>query len=166
MLTFKEGQTYVCTKANESWWSEGKKYKVGLSVFNEPFLADDDDDRWSSNDLSVYDSTFKLEKEQLKIIPKEGQTYVCKLDDLDEWTLDKEYGVVFDESLGLVIVDDYRGKWYMPNYSLLNDVFKLKEKTFDLNTLSTEQLKEYVKLLENKENAESALNEFIERSAK
>lgn len=66
-LHFKEGQTYVCTKANESWWTEGKKYKVGLSVFNEPFLADDDGDHWSSNDLSVYDSTFKLEKEQPKV---------------------------------------------------------------------------------------------------
>ena len=143
-----------------------KKYKVGLSVFNEPFLVDDDDDHWSSNDLSLYDSTFELKDEQLKIIPKEGQTYVCKLDDLDEWTLDKEYGVVLDESLGLVIVDDYGDKWYMPNYSLLNDVFKLKEKTFDLNALTIEQLKEYVKLLENKENAESSLNEFIERITK
>jgi hypothetical protein len=66
-LEFKEGQTYICTKAHESWWTEGKKYKVGLSVFNEPFLADDDDDRWLSNDLSVYDSTFKLEEEQPKV---------------------------------------------------------------------------------------------------
>ena len=165
-LNFKEGQTYVCTKANESWWTEGKEYDVGLSVFNEPFLADDDDDRWLSNDLSVYDSTFELKDEQLNIIPKEGQTYICKLDDLDEWTLDKEYEVVLDESLGLVIVDDYRGKWYMPNYSLLNDVFKLKEKTFDLNKLTTAQLKEYMGLLEDKEKSDTLLNEFIERMTK
>jgi hypothetical protein len=97
---------------------------------------------------------------------KEGPTYVCKRDDLDEWTLDKEYIFGFDESLGLVIVDDYRGKWCMPNHSLLNDVFKLNEKTFDLNALTIEQLKEYVGLLENKENAERSLTEFIERMTK
>lgn len=100
-LDFKEGQTYICTKANERWLTEGKEYEVGLSSLNKTFIVDDDGDRWTSNDLSVSDSTFKL-----------------------------------------------------------------KEKTFDLNGLTIEQLKEYIGLLENKENAERLLNDFIERMSK
>lgn len=96
---------------------------------------------------------------------KEGQTYVCKLDDLDEWTLDKEYGIQAFSDGRLYLTDDSGYNWYLNN-KLLNQVFKLKEKTFDLNALTIEQLKEYVKLLENKENAESSLNEFIERMTK
>lgn len=101
-----------------------------------------------------------------KIEIKEGQTYVCKRDDMENWTLDKEYKVVFDNELGLVIVDDFRDKWYIPNDNMLNNWFKLKEQTFDLNKLTTAQLKEYVDLLEDKEEAESSLNEFIERMTK
>lgn len=36
----------------------------------------------------------------------------------------------------------------------------------ELVTLTTAQTKEYVKLLENKDNAERSLNEFIERMTK
>lgn len=97
---------------------------------------------------------------------KEGQTYICKRDNLEWWTLDKEYKVVFDKVSGLLIVDDDGRKWYLPNDDLMNQVFKVKEKTFDLNTLTTAQLQEYVKLLTNKEHAESSLNEFIERMTK
>ena len=43
-----------------------------------------------------------------KLNVKEGQIYVCKRDDMENWTLDKEYKVVFDKGLGLVIIDDYR----------------------------------------------------------
>ena len=94
---------------------------------------------------------------------KEGQTYVCKRDDLQNWTLGKEYKVVFEDGLGLVIVDDCGDEWYIPNDNLLNNWFKLKEQTFDLNKLTTEQLREYVDLLENKENTAALLNDFIER---
>lgn len=64
MLNFKEGQTYICTKANERWLTEGKEYKVGLSSLNKAFILDDDGDRWTSNELSVYDSIFKLKEEK------------------------------------------------------------------------------------------------------
>ena len=97
---------------------------------------------------------------------KEGQTYVCKRDDLEWWTEGKEYKVVFDKCHGLVIVDACGDKWYLPNDELLNDVFKLKEQPFDLNKLTTAQLKEYVGLLEDKEKSERLLNEFIERMTK
>ena len=101
-----------------------------------------------------------------KLDVKEGQTYVCKRDDMENWTLGKEYKVVFDKGLGLVMVDDCGDKWYIPNDNLLNNWFKLKEKAFDLNKLTTAQLREYVDLLEDKENAERLLNEFIERMTK
>ena len=97
---------------------------------------------------------------------KEGQTYICKRDNLEWWTLDKEYKVVFDKVSGLSIVDDDGRRWYLPNDDLMNQVFKVKENTVDLNTLTTAQLQEYVKLLTNKEHAESSLNKFIERISK
>lgn len=97
---------------------------------------------------------------------KEGQTYICKRDNLEWWTLDKEYKVVFDKVSGLSIVDDDGRNWYLPNDDLMNQVFKVKENTVDLNTLTTAQLQDYVKLLTNKEHAEGALNEFIERMTK
>lgn len=101
-----------------------------------------------------------------KLDVKEGQTYICKRSDIDGWTLGKEYKVVFDDIIGLVIVDDDGYNWCISDDYLLNKVFKLKEKTFDLNTLTTSQLREYVDLLENKENAERSLNAFIERMSK
>lgn len=100
-----------------------------------------------------------------KLDVKEGQTYVCKRNDFPWWTLNKEYKVVFDKSHELEIIDDEGDSWYITQ-DLLNNVFKLKEKTFDLNALTIEQLKEYMGLLENKENAERSLTDFIERMSK
>lgn len=97
---------------------------------------------------------------------KEGQTYVCKRDKLDWWTLGKEYKVQAFSNGDLYITDDDRYNWYLPNDNLLNQVFKLKEQTFDLNKLTTEQLREYIGLLEDKEESERLLNEFIERMTK
>lgn len=100
-----------------------------------------------------------------KLEIEEGKTYVCKRDDLSWWTLDKEYKIVFNKNHELVIVDDDGSNWYVTN-NLMNQVFKLKESTFDLNKLTTTQLREYVDLLEDKENTETLLNEFIERVTK
>lgn len=101
-----------------------------------------------------------------KLDVKEGQTYVCKRDKLAWWTLGKEYTVQKFSNGVLYLTDDEGSSWYLPNDNLLNQVFKLKEKTFDLNTLTTAQLKEYTDLLENKESAERLLNDFIERMTK
>ena len=97
-LNFKEGQTYVCTKSEKWWWTEGKEYKVVLTSHGIPALSDNDGDEWSSTVLN-----------------------------------------------------------------LSHNQFKLKEKPFDLNTLTTAQLREYVDLLEDKEESERLLNDFIER---
>ena len=97
---------------------------------------------------------------------KEGQTYVCKRDKLAWWTLDKEYKVQAFSNGELYITDDEGSNWYLPNDGLLNTVFKLKEQPFDLNNLTTAQLREYIDLLEDKEESERLLNEFIERMTK
>ena len=98
---------------------------------------------------------------------KEGQIYVCKRGKLPWWTLGKEYKVVkvvFENGLfALAIVDDCGEKWYLPNDDLLKTVFKLNVPIFDLNKLTTSQLREYVELLEDKENTAALLNDFIER---
>lgn len=167
MLDAKEGQTYICTKSERPWWTEGKEYTIVLDCYGKAVMKDNDGDNWSSLDLETFNNEFKLKEtnKMSKLDFKEGQTYICKRDDLQWWTLDKEYKIVFDKNHELVIVDDDESKWYVTN-NLMNNVFKLKEQTFDLNTLTIEQLKEYVGLLEDKEKAENLINDFIERMTK
>ena len=97
---------------------------------------------------------------------KEGQTYVCKRDDLEWWTEGKEYKVQTFCNGALYLKNDEGYNWYLPNDNLLNQVFNIKENTFDLNKLTTSQLREYVELLEDKENTAALLNDFIERMSK
>lgn len=169
MLNAKEGQTYIIKKAAKPWWTEGKEYEVVSNGWGELCLVDDNGDKWEVNYLSNRMS-YKLElkeKETNEMLDvKEGQTYICKRDDIDWWTKDKEYKVQkFSDDSRLYLTDDSNYHWYLNN-NLLNQVFKLKEKTFDLNKLTTAQLKEYVGLLEDKEKTESLLNDFIERMSK
>lgn len=107
MLNFKEGQTYICTKSNESWWTEGKEYTVTLDRYGTPLLPDNDGYKWSPHSLNESSHQFELKED------------------------------TFD----------------------LNNIF-------DLNKLTTEQLREYVDLLEDKEESERLLNDFIERMTK
>lgn len=97
---------------------------------------------------------------------KEGQTYVCTKSNEDYWTEGKEYKVQTFCNGMLYLTNDEGYNWYLPNDELLNDVFKLKEQPFDLNKLTTAQLREYVGLLEDKEESERLLNDFIERMKK
>ena len=168
MLNFKEGQTYICTKAERPWWTEGKEYTVVLNSDGIPALVDNGYAKWPANALSAFNNEFKLKENTTMntLDIKEGQTYVCKRDDLEEWTLGKEYNVQTFSNGVLYLTDDEGYNWYIPNDGLLNDVFKLKENTFDLNKLTTAQLREYVDLLEDKEESESLLNYFIERMSK
>lgn len=97
---------------------------------------------------------------------KEGQTYVCTKSDRPWWTEGKEYTVICNSD-GLPVLIDNEGDEWKPIYlDVLLTQFKLKEKTFDLNKLTTAQLREYIGLLEDKEKSERLLNEFIERMSK
>ena len=62
-------------------------------------------------------------------------------------------------------------KWYENEFPIIEQEYgvefeKVKENTFDLNKLTTAQLKEYVGLLEDKEESERLLTEFVERMSK
>ena len=73
MLTFKKGQTYICTKSNRPWWTVGKEYPVFLYSDNEPAIKDDDGFDWHSSDLSLSNNQFKLKEEQPKVTLDETQ---------------------------------------------------------------------------------------------
>ena len=59
-LELKEGQTYICTKSERSYWTEGEEYHVFLDDHGVTVLADDDGDLWNTDMLSVIGTTFKL----------------------------------------------------------------------------------------------------------
>lgn len=154
MLNAKEGDTCIIKKADEPWWTEGKEYEVVLNGLGESCLVDDEGDKWEVNYLNnrmFYALELKEKETNQTHDIKEGQTYICKRDDLDNWTLDKEYKVKKFSNGRLYITDDNQDDWYLPSDNLLNQRFKLKEKTVDLNKLTTAELREYLELLENKE---------------
>lgn len=76
MLTFKKGQTYICTKSDKRWWTVGKEYPVFLDSDNEPAIKDDEYDNWHSSYLSISNNQFKLKKEQPKVTLDEPQKHV------------------------------------------------------------------------------------------
>ena len=66
------------------------------------------------------------------------------------------------------VVANNNVNWYENEFPIIKRDYgiefeEVKEKIFNLNKLTTTQLREYVDLLENKEKAERALNKFIER---
>ncbi|UYE92514.1 hypothetical protein H1_94 [Efunavirus H1] len=101
---------------------------------------------------------------------KEGQTYVCTKSDISWWTEEKEYKVFLTSASDLVLVDDEKDTWDSEDLKDLietsNTRFKLMEKKFDLNKLTTKQLINYVELLKEKDKAENHLNRFIEEMKK
>ncbi|MFO7175326.1 DUF1642 domain-containing protein [Enterococcus faecium] len=76
MLTFKKGQTYICTKSDKRWWTVGKEYPVFLDSDNEPVIKDDEYDDWHSGYLSASNNQFKLKEEQPKVTLDEPQKHV------------------------------------------------------------------------------------------
>lgn len=75
---FKEGQTYVCTKSNEEYWTEGKEYKVNLTTYGIPALPDNNGNNWSATTLNLDDNQFKLKE----------KSHPCELD-LNKLTLEE-----------------------------------------------------------------------------
>lgn len=62
-VELKEGQTYVCVKSSESWWTEGKEYEVVLNSCNELCLVDDECYAWAIRYLKPHAAQFKLKEE-------------------------------------------------------------------------------------------------------
>lgn len=91
MLTFKKGQTYICTKSDKRWWTVGKEYPVFLDSDNEPVIKDDEYDDWHSGYLSASNNQFKLKEEQPKVTLDEPQKHVMPkfFDDWAKQVLEK-----------------------------------------------------------------------------
>lgn len=52
MLNAKAGQTYVCTKSDQPWWTTGKEYMVISNKYDELCLVDNDNCKWVINYLN------------------------------------------------------------------------------------------------------------------
>lgn len=64
MLKLKEGQTYICIKAEDIWWCEGQEYQVVVDSYGKLALKDNNGTCWNErllNDLSTY---FKLKESE------------------------------------------------------------------------------------------------------
>ena len=46
MLNAKEGQTYVCKRDDQGWWTLDKEYKVVFDKDFELVIIDDGGDKW------------------------------------------------------------------------------------------------------------------------
>ena len=120
MLKFKEGQTYVCTKAERPWWTEGKEYTVVLNSYGIPVLVDNGDDKWSSNALNAFNNEFKLKE---KTPSKE---FIEK----DEQTLLNVLVTKYNGGEGIV-VDEYK---YITKYSVTDDYLILDDDVHEIKT--------------------------------
>lgn len=61
MLKFKEGQTYICTETEATWWTVGKEYPVFIDNHEINFvIKDDEGSTWSAYELSKTLSEFIL----------------------------------------------------------------------------------------------------------
>lgn len=61
-LEFKEGQTYICTKSSEEYWTEDKEYKVTLTTYGIPVITDNNGNNWTSTALNLDNNQFKLKE--------------------------------------------------------------------------------------------------------
>lgn len=66
-MQFEEGQTYICTQSNESWWTEGKEYHVFFDDVAESLAIEDNQGTiWYEHELnepSLSPQKFKLKEE-------------------------------------------------------------------------------------------------------
>lgn len=64
MLEFKEGQTYICTRSINDWWTEGKEYNVFFEDVSEVFaIKDNRGTSWYAIELNDSINEFKLKEE-------------------------------------------------------------------------------------------------------
>lgn len=63
-LKFKEGQTYICTKSNNSWWTVGKEYKVFFDDMPQIYaMKDNQGTIWYDYEINQTNKEFKLKEE-------------------------------------------------------------------------------------------------------
>lgn len=90
-LEFKEGQTYVCTKSTEEYWTEGKEYEVTLTTYGIPVLTDNSGNNWSATALNLDKHQFKLKE---KVPSSELDLNKLTLEELKEYvTIMENYNI-------------------------------------------------------------------------
>lgn len=103
---------------------------------------------------------------------KEGDTVVCSKSTRPWITQFGVYTIQKNDEDKLAVRDDEGTVWTLEYLTHTGHRFSIitgnvfRQETFDLNKLTTVQLREYVGLLEDKEESERLLNEFIERMSK
>lgn len=94
MLKFKEGQTYICTKSDMLWWTEGKEYPVRLCVDGNLYLIDDDCEPYTENAINTLTTKFILKYEPpMEEPPMENEQETETTDLIDNQPHYKNQGV-------------------------------------------------------------------------
>lgn len=88
MLKFKEGQTYICTETQATWWTVGREYPVVIDnpVFIDNYenyfvIKDDDGTPWCDYELNNGRHKFILKDEPLTENPPMEETTMTDLID-------------------------------------------------------------------------------------
>ena len=84
-MKFKEGQTYICIKSSEEYWTEGKEYEV-TTIYGIPALPDNNGNKWTATALKLYANQFKLKEKENKM-----KNEKVTLDELNQEALEKTY---------------------------------------------------------------------------
>lgn len=162
-MRFKLGDTYICTETTVDYWTVGKEYPVQLRTGTNPCIVDDEGIGWYQDTYEMY-ATFKLNEEEKEMAFKIGDKVYGKNRHNEDWLTGEI--VVTDKQWGYrikVLNSDYKYAW------LDADTVKLlleEKPKLDLNNLTTAELREYVELVEDKEEAEFLLECFIEKVTK
>lgn len=83
MLKFKEGQTYICTKSNNSWWTVGKEYEVFFDDMPQVFAIKDNlGTIWYDYELNQTNKEFILKDEPLTENPPMEKEQEKRMTDL------------------------------------------------------------------------------------
>lgn len=119
-LNFKEGQTYICTKSSEEYWTEGKEYEVTSTIYGIPALPDNNGNKWTVTALKLYKNQFKLKEKtpSKEFIDKEGQAMM------------KIVVTKYNGGEGIVL-DEYN---YVSKYSITDDYLILDDDTLEIKT--------------------------------
>lgn len=83
-MELKEGQTYICTESDVSYWTVGKEYPVINTTYDELVLRDDEGDVWYAP-LGSSMAKFKLKEDY--VTEKYGETE--PIFDLNKLTLNE-----------------------------------------------------------------------------
>lgn len=69
-LELKEGQTYICSKSDQPYWTEGKEYMLVLDKYGTLVLLDNNGDKWAAAEIADTSIQFKSKYPEPKYTPR------------------------------------------------------------------------------------------------